>query len=74
MQKEQQLNFKIFCAACILFLALFMCSIGYKVFKALAFPGSQAETTSQEVAFSRNTSLPSDRSNAIRENPFADFI
>ena len=81
MHMEEQLNFKIFSAALIFFLAVFMCSVGYKVFKALAFPGTEAETTIQEDAeevdassrSSKKTSMPPCRYNAICENPLHDF-
>ena len=81
MDFEEALNFKIFSGALIFFLVVFMCSVGYKVFKGLAFPGTEAETTIQEDAeevdapsrHSKKTSLPACRYNAIRDNPFYDF-
>ena len=69
---HQDLNFQIFCCVLIFFAALFICSIGYRVFRVLAFPGD--ELSSQEDGSSRKTSIPISRVNAIRENPFHDFM
>ena len=74
MEMEGELNFQIFCAALVFFLALFICSTLYKSCKAIAFPGSEAETTSQDDGASRKTSIPVYRLNAIRDNPFHDFV
>ena len=74
MQMEGELSFNIFCAALVFFLALLFCSIGYRVCKAIALPGSEAETASQEDGSSRKTAVPIYRSNAIRDNPFHDFV
>ena len=65
---KEDINFTIFCVMLILFMALVICSIGYKVFAALVFPASG------ENFEGRKNSVPTTRSHAIRDNPFHDFV
>ena len=65
---KEDVNFTIFCAMLIVFMALIICSIGYKVFSAIAFPAVEEENES------RKNSMSATRSHAIRDNPFHDFV
>ena len=49
---------------------IFICHIGYKVFRSLACPDSP---TDNDDALDR-ASVPAARSQAIRDNPFRDFV
>lgn len=65
---KDDINFTIFCILLIVFMAMIICSIGYKVFAALVFPDPDDEDGS------RKSSIPTARSHAIRNNPFHDFV
>ena len=65
---KEDINFTIFCAMLIVFMALIICSIGYKVFNAIAFPAVDEEMEG------RKNSMSATRSHAIRDNPFHDFV
>ena len=65
---KEDINFTIFCALLIVFMALIICSIGYKVFAALVFPAPEEENES------RKNSMSATRAHMIRDNPFHDFV
>ena len=65
---RDDINFTIFCILLIVFMAMIICSIGYKVFAALVFPDPDDEDAS------RKNSMSAARSHAIRDNPFHDFV
>ena len=70
MDSKYSLNFTIFAVFLISFLMIFICHIGYKVFRSLACPDSPTDNDDGIDTVSDPPTI----SQFIRDNPFRKFV